>query len=342
MLTLLTVVVTVAVGVAVVSRVEPARSRGSFAVAALSIVVGCLAGGLWTDCLAESAIASMAADEPESAPDAGAESTPAETQPKETSSAASESANADSDKDEASAPSDAPAAQAPAPSSSPAETKPPAAESTPATAEPSVAAATPGQVSALSAPLQPVTNVEYLSKNRPAWLESKPVIEQDQVRVAVKAGPYFRMRQCLTDLDEELKSATEDFVAEHLESKRAAQLIRYSVAEIKNRLVRETFEEQLVLSVGPMNQAHALLVFDKSFAQEVEHRWKQIKAMTRLLQVGGGSGVVLLLLTTLFGYFRLDTATKGYYTGRLQFMAAAAILALVAASVLFVKWIPWL
>ena len=49
-----------------------------------------------------------------------------------------------------------------------------------------------------------------------------------------------------------------------------------------------------------------------------------------------------MLLGTLFSYFRLDTATKGYYTGRLQFAAAAAILTLVAASVLLAKWIPWM
>ena len=55
-----------------------------------------------------------------------------------------------------------------------------------------------------------------------------------------------------------------------------------------------------------------------------------------------GAGIVLLLVTTLFGYFKLDTATRGYYTGRLQFAAAAAILALVAASVLLAKWIPWM
>jgi hypothetical protein len=44
----------------------------------------------------------------------------------------------------------------------------------------------------------------------------------------------------------------------------------------------------------------------------------------------------------MFSFLKLDTATRGYYTGRLQFGAAATILALVAASVLLMKWIPWM
>ena len=91
-----------------------------------------------------------------------------------------------------------------------------------------------------------------------------------------------------------------------------------------------------------MNQAHALLVFDRPFVRELNDRWHRIKALVRLLQVGLGAAVVLLLLSTVFAYFRLDTATKGYYTGRLQIMAAVAILALAAAGVLMAQWIPWM
>ena len=43
---------------------------------------------------------------------------------------------------------------------------------------------------------------------------------------------------------------------------------------------------------------------------------------------------------------RLDTATKGYYSGRLQFLAVVAILALTAAGTLFANvnsdWIRWM
>ena len=60
------------------------------------------------------------------------------------------------------------------------------------------------------------------------------------------------------------------------------------------------------------------------------------------MQTGLVSGAMLLLLTSVFGYFRLDNATRGYYTGRLQFMTAAAILAVVGAGVIAAQYITWL
>ena len=56
------------------------------------------------------------------------------------------------------------------------------------------------------------------------------------------------MRQCLIDLDEELRNATSEFINEQLGSDRAAILVSFRLDEIKNRLVRETFEEQLETS----------------------------------------------------------------------------------------------
>ena len=51
---------------------------------------------------------------------------------------------------------------------------------------------------------------------------------------------------------------------------------------------------------------------------------------------------VLLLLATVFGYFRADHATRGYYTRRLQTMAAAGVVAIIVAGTVFAQWITWL
>jgi hypothetical protein len=91
-----------------------------------------------------------------------------------------------------------------------------------------------------------------------------------------------------------------------------------------------------------MNQVHAQLAFDDQFREEIEARWSEIRSRSRLLQTGMGASIVLLMLGSLYGYFRLDTATRGYYTRRLQFGTAAAILALVAASVLLARLVPWM
>ena len=87
------------------------------------------------------------------------------------------------------------------------------------------------------------------------------------------------------------------------------------------------------MSFGPMYQMHALLEFGPEFRKELDGRRgdlerhaREMAIAFRLRGLALGFGAVLCLLTVVFGYFRLDTATRGYYTGRLQFLAATAIL----------------
>jgi len=94
--------------------------------------------------------------------------------------------------------------------------------------------------------------------------------------------------------------------------------------------------------VGEMHEHFALLEFGPEFRAELDERWTKVKATSRVLQTGLVSGAALLLLASVFGYFRLDNATRGYYTGRLQFMTAAAVLAVVGAGVIMARYIAWL
>ena len=91
-----------------------------------------------------------------------------------------------------------------------------------------------------------------------------------------------------------------------------------------------------------MHQVHALLEFGPDFRQRITSQWHDLTAYYRLLQMGLVAGGALLFLGTIFSYFRLDNATRGYYTGRLQFMTAAAILAIVGSGAVLARWIYWL
>ena len=57
----------------------------------------------------------------------------------------------------------------------------------------------------------------------------------------------------------------------------------------------------------------------------------------RLLGLAGGAAAVLLVLGSVFGYLKLDTMTRGYYTRRLQFAAALVILTVVAGMLVGVR-----
>src|SRR5439155_26561986 len=95
-------------------------------------------------------------------------------------------------------------------------------------------------------------------------------------------------------------------------------------------------------SVGKIHENFALLHFDQKFPTELARRWNQVRAGSRLLQSGVLAGASLLVLASIFGYFRADNATRGHYNRRLQLIAATSILAVVATGALAFSFIPWL
>jgi hypothetical protein len=179
---------------------------------------------------------------------------------------------------------------------------------------------------------------------RPQWIESEPSLTGSIHTVYVCSGPFALPSQANRALDDALVRATRDYVSGQLGDSLATRFIDYDAKSIKQRFVKPecVYREIITASVGPMHQVHALLQFDPEFRKELDSRWETVRATSRLFQMGLFSGAGLLLITSVFGYFRLDHATRGYYTGRLQFMTAAAILAVVGASAVVAQWIHWL
>jgi hypothetical protein len=179
---------------------------------------------------------------------------------------------------------------------------------------------------------------------RPGWIGGEPNTRGKTHTIAVSSGPYAIDKQSRRALDEAIVHATNEYIADQLGSDYAPRVIRYDARTIKERFVKpeNMYHDVARYSVGWMHENFALLEFDPQFRNELDRRWMQVKATSRLAQTGLFSGAALLLLTSVFGYFRLDNATRGYYTGRLQFMAAAAILAVVGAGAVLAQWIHWL
>ncbi|WP_254511997.1 hypothetical protein [Anatilimnocola floriformis] len=179
---------------------------------------------------------------------------------------------------------------------------------------------------------------------RPSWVEALPIREGSVHMTSVCSDPHSTQREAMLALDAKLRAATSEYIGEYLQSELAPQLIRFSLPEIKQKLLHTNglYQEKITVSIGAMHQVHAKLEFDKEFRELLDRKWGELTATYRLAETGLVMGGVLLLLATVFGYFRLDNATRGYYTGRLQFMAAAAILAIVATGAMVSRWIHWL
>lgn len=177
---------------------------------------------------------------------------------------------------------------------------------------------------------------------RPDWVEADFTGEQQDVqRLSVSSGLYQKKHDALRALDAELSKATQEYVASYLGSKAAGKLVQVDDDYIRANLVRpgNTYSEVLEFSVGPMHQTHALLEFTPSFHQHLEQRWRTITVTGRTLRLGVIAAGVLFTLSLVFGYFRADTATRGYYTTRLQLLTATGILALVAGGVVLFRYL---
>lgn len=179
----------------------------------------------------------------------------------------------------------------------------------------------------------------------PAWVESLPNRAGAVHTTAVSSGPFFKRRDCELALDSKLKEKTDEYINEYLGHSRAALFpsLNYNSDYVRMRLLRPEnihYEEITGTSYGDMQQAHALLEFDNAFRQELDRSWAHLVKTSHLLKTGFGAAGVVAMLSVLFGYFRTDTATRGYYSRRLQFLAVTAILGLVATGVFLVKWLP--
>lgn len=159
----------------------------------------------------------------------------------------------------------------------------------------------------------------------------------------VTAGPSYRLRDCEKELNALLIQTTNEYIDDWLEPG-ASKYVEFDLRYVKNHLLVDgkRFSQLREYQVGPMHSSYAQLDFDQSFREQTSEQWRNVKAKHRLIHTGLIGGSVLALLVTVFGYFRLDHATRGLHTGRLQFLAGAAILTLVLSGAIAWRAIPWL
>lgn len=179
----------------------------------------------------------------------------------------------------------------------------------------------------------------------PEWAEARPVRTGAIHTTAVASGPFFKRHACDSALDSKLKEKTDEYINEYLGNSRASLFptLNYDTNYIRSRLLKPEnvhYEQITGTSYGEMQQAHALLEFDEPFRRELDKNWTQLVKTSRLVKTGLGTAGIVVLLSILFGYFRADTATRGYYTRRLQFLMVTAILGLVATGIVLIRWLP--
>lgn len=200
--------------------------------------------------------------------------------------------------------------------------------------------AAPAQPAASGEPAVPAAEVESTAELRaiatpvprpkPAWVEMKPTLDGGVYRIAVVSDPFPQAADCWPSLDQKISEAAGRYVQQVLGDDQAARRVHLPLSYLLERVKKDDWVETKDLSLGEHKLVHALLEFNDADREHIRALERQELRNSRLWFTLIGSGSVLLLLGTAFGYLKLDTLTKGYYSGRLR-LAATAVAASVAA-----------
>ncbi len=141
--------------------------------------------------------------------------------------------------------------------------------------------------------------------------------EQGDYHVTIHAGPHKNLSDCNAELDEKRLAALGDYADKLLGSDASERLdleqflFIYKIPE--NPRTEMTEDPQF----GQMYNIHSDLSFDRSIQQHLRSEYHDAVIGDRLKVTGVASASVLLLLSAVFGYLKLDNASRGYYRGRL-------------------------
>lgn len=170
---------------------------------------------------------------------------------------------------------------------------------------------------------------------RPAWVDAPPRVVDGVYQVVVTAGPFKTRHECELQLEEKLQQAIQDYAEERFGSEAAR--VDLPLEELRSQIVKEQWEEtreSQTPAIGAMIQLHALVGFDRQVNLRIDEALSRVVVARRIWWCATGLGVVLLLLSLVWGYLKTDLATAGAYRWRLRAAAALMILGVVAAAVL--------
>jgi hypothetical protein len=132
-----------------------------------------------------------------------------------------------------------------------------------------------------------------------------------------------------------LRSATEERAVSEARAVLQAKLVQQLAPEVSDAWIPPAhLVDPLITStrITPINKDYGTIYQAELKASlSPQHRAELIKAYNRevvkhrLVTFGGSLAFVLVCLAVISGYIRADEATKGYYTRRLQMLAAAGV-----------------
>lgn len=164
-----------------------------------------------------------------------------------------------------------------------------------------------------------------------SWVDAPTGSVGQVYRTRVAVGDYATREECERNVPDALRQAVGRYVELLIGAGAGKRIMaRLPLPYIHEHIVKEEWEEHPNASFGEMVRLHELLEFDQRTNTYLRDLHEQALVTERLKYTTVATGGVFGLLATIFGYLKLDTLTRGYYTGRLRMGTVAAVAAIIA------------
>lgn len=182
----------------------------------------------------------------------------------------------------------------------------------------------------------PMILAEQRAANNPRPYAPQGLSERGDYHLTIHAGPHKNLDDCEAELAEKRQVALAAY-AQKLLGPDASERLDFErfiyLNEIPESPETEITEDP---QFGQMYNIHSELTFDRNIQQQLRSEYHDAVIGNRLKVTGVASASVLLLLSAVFGYLKLDNASRGYYRGRLMAgaLGVSFVVAVVAALAL--------
>jgi hypothetical protein len=151
------------------------------------------------------------------------------------------------------------------------------------------------------------------SERLPDWVESSPDYTGEVHTIPVTVGPFKTRGECESAQRDAIAGALEDYLDWYLPHDLGAGRVAFrpSIEDVQQVPRQETVIESLEHPVfGGMLRAHVLLAIDGDYRDYLERRARESVLASRLQTTAAVTAAVLLLLTALFGFLKLNQAGR--------------------------------
>jgi hypothetical protein len=166
----------------------------------------------------------------------------------------------------------------------------------------------------------------------PEWAKQGGGIASDGTYfTVVKSGPHLKFDNCWNELRHQVDEALRNY--------RIRQFADYRFPmgrlpeHVRNKLMTDHFLERGDSSVGETMTLYTRVAFTSEATNAVRNWQTDQLAQNRTMCATIFGGLIVGLVAVAYGYFRIDTATLGYYTWRLRFVALFFVVGIAISGI---------